>query len=47
MLIPEPEIGMVISYEFLWRHEADKGPVYGRKDRPSAIVLKAYKLFQI
>ena len=39
MIIPEPEIGMVISYEFLWHHEADKGQIYGRKDRPSVIVL--------
>lgn len=39
MIIPKPEIGMVISYEVLWYHEADKGQLYGRKDRPSVIVL--------
>lgn len=41
MPFPTPEIGMVVSYEFLWRHEADKGQVHGLKDRPSVIVLSA------
>ena len=41
MPIPEPEIGMVISYEFLWHYEADKGQVCGQKDRPSVIKILA------
>lgn len=37
--LPAPEPGLVISYAYLWHHEAEKGMREGRKDRPSAIVL--------
>jgi hypothetical protein len=37
--LPEPEIGLVISYAYLWRHESEAGHVEGVKDRPCAIVL--------
>lgn len=39
MAIPEPEVGLVISYSYLWSDEAEAGHVEGRKDRPSAIVM--------
>lgn len=39
MGFPEPEGGLVISYSYLWRQEAEAGVVEGRKNRPCAIVL--------
>jgi hypothetical protein len=36
---PEPEVGLVISYAYLWKEEEERGQVEGRKDRPCAIVL--------
>jgi hypothetical protein len=39
MAFPEPEVGLVVSYSYLWSEEAAKGRVEGRKDRPCAIVL--------
>lgn len=39
MTIPRPERGLVISYSYLWREEAEAGQPEGRKDRPCAIVL--------
>lgn len=39
MALPEPELGLVISYAYLWHHEADTGLEEGRKDRPCVIVL--------
>ncbi|HZT01890.1 MAG TPA: hypothetical protein VFA39_06475 [Steroidobacteraceae bacterium] len=36
---PEPEVGLVISYSYLWKEEEEQGLVEGRKDRPCAIVL--------
>ena len=35
---PEPEIGLVIRYDFLWSHEREKGFKGGTKDRPCVIV---------
>jgi hypothetical protein len=35
----EPEPGLVIRYDFLWKQERDAGLEYGRKDRPCAVVL--------
>lgn len=37
--LPEPEVGLVISYSYLWKEEEEQGLVEGRKDRPCAIVL--------
>ena len=34
-----PEPGDVISYAYLWHHEAAKGQGEGLKDRPSVVVL--------
>lgn len=36
---PEPEVGLVISYSYLWKEEETQGLVEGRQDRPCAIVL--------
>jgi hypothetical protein len=38
--IPEaPELGMVLSYSYLWSSQHDRGETSGRKDRPAAIVV--------
>ena len=39
MAFPEPQVGLVISYSYLWSDEASDGHVEGRKDRPCAIVM--------
>ena len=39
MSLPEPEIGLVIRYSYLWKSEHDRGNDEGVKDRPCAIVL--------
>jgi len=39
MSLPQPEVGLVISYSYLWSEEAKAGRVEGRKTRPCAIVL--------
>jgi hypothetical protein len=39
MEFPQPEVGLVISYSYLWSDEAEAGQVEGRKNRPCAIVL--------
>ncbi|MDZ7644939.1 MAG: hypothetical protein U5K76_12420 [Woeseiaceae bacterium] len=39
MAYPEPEVGLVISYSYLWSDEAAAGHVEGRKSRPCAIVM--------
>ncbi len=38
MNLPGPQVGSVIRFSFLWRHEADQGRDEGTKDRPAAIV---------
>ena len=37
MPLPKPQPGLVIAYEYLWRHEA--GRDHGSKVRPCAIVV--------
>jgi len=39
MPIPTPEPGLVISYAYVWDHEAQSGQEEGRKDRPCAVAL--------
>ncbi len=39
MAYPEPEVGLVISYSYLWSDEAPDGHVEGHKARPCAIVM--------
>ncbi len=36
---PSPEIGLVITYSYLWKNEAAAGHSGGRKNRPCAILL--------
>jgi hypothetical protein len=36
---PEPQVGLVISYSYLWSEEAEQGQIEGRKDRPCAIIV--------
>jgi hypothetical protein len=37
--LPRPEPGLVIAYDYLWRHEHEAGRDYGSKIRPCAIVV--------
>ncbi len=39
MPLPEPEVGLVISYSYLWSNEYQAGKVEGLKNRPCAIIL--------
>jgi hypothetical protein len=39
--LPTPELGLVISYAYLWSSEAAEGQEEGLKDRPCAVVLSA------
>jgi hypothetical protein len=39
MPVPEPQLGLVISYAYLWHHEHRAGREEGVKDRPCVIVL--------
>jgi hypothetical protein len=39
MPIPPPEPGLIISYAYVWDHEAQSGQEEGRKDRPCVIAL--------
>jgi hypothetical protein len=39
MPLPRPQPGLVIHYDYLWRHEHAEGSEYGRKRRPCAIVV--------
>ena len=39
MDLPEPKVGLVIRYAYLWREEALAGRDEGRKDRPCVILL--------
>lgn len=39
MAFPVPQLGLVLSYAYLWHHEHEAGREEGRKDRPCVIVL--------
>ena len=39
MNLPEPRVGLVIRYAYLWREEALAGRYEGRKDLPCVILL--------
>jgi mRNA-degrading endonuclease toxin of MazEF toxin-antitoxin module len=43
MPLPNPHPGLVISYSYLWRHEAKAGRAEGAKDRPSVIILAVHE----
>jgi hypothetical protein len=40
MPLPNPEPGLVIPYDYLWRREKTRGQDSGRKTRPAVIVLR-------
>lgn len=39
MALPVPELGLIISYGYLWRSEYEQGQEEGLKERPCAIVM--------
>lgn len=39
MPLPDPEEGLVVSYEYLWRWQEKRGNQQGMKDRPAVVVL--------
>ena len=39
--VPEPVPGLVVSFAYLWQHEAAEGREEGSKDRPAVVVLAA------
>lgn len=39
MALPEPRLGLVVSYNYLWHHEHRAGRDEGSKSRPCVIVL--------
>ncbi len=39
MALPDPQLGLVISYSYLWHHEHNAGRDEGAKSRPCVIVL--------
>lgn len=39
MALPDPRLGLVISYSYLWHHEHNAGRDEGTKSRPCVIVL--------
>ncbi len=43
MSCPNPEVGLVISYSYLWRYEHQSGAEEGRKNRPCVIVIAVEK----
>jgi hypothetical protein len=43
MALPDPQLGLVISYSYLWHHEHNAGRDEGTKSRPCVIVLAVEK----
>ncbi|HEY0182817.1 MAG TPA: hypothetical protein VGC09_08420 [Rhodopila sp.] len=43
MAFPEPQLGLVLSYAYLWHREHQAGREEGVKDRPCVIVLALEK----
>jgi hypothetical protein len=39
MAFPAPQLGLVVSYSYLWHYEHRQGREEGRKNRPCVIVL--------
>jgi hypothetical protein len=38
MAFPEPRLGLVVSYAYLWRYEHRAGREEGRKNRPCVVI---------
>ena len=36
---PDPEVGQIIRFDYLWCDEADRGRIEGAKDRPCAVIV--------
>jgi hypothetical protein len=43
MALPDPRLGLVICYSYLWHHEHNAGRDEGTKSRPCVIVLAVEK----
>jgi hypothetical protein len=41
---PAPEVGQIVRYAYLWRHEAERGQDEGLKDRPVVIVIARQRI---
>ena len=41
MPLPTPELGLVVSYAYLWNSEFEEGQEEGIKDRPCALILSS------
>lgn len=44
MKLPDPKVGSVIRYSYLWADEAASGAKEGRKDRPSLVLALAVQV---
>lgn len=44
MAFPKPEVGLVISFAYLWNHEQQQGQTEGVKNRPCVIVTAVEKV---
>lgn len=44
MKLPDPKVGSVIRYSYLWADEAASGAKDGRKDRPSLVLALAVQV---
>jgi uncharacterized protein YifN (PemK superfamily) len=36
---PNPEVGQIIKYDYLWRDEQQRGKIEGSKERPCAVIV--------
>lgn len=43
MALPEPVPGLVISYEYLWRHDHDRKRMEAAKTRPCVVVVRIHR----
>nr|WP_294547417.1 hypothetical protein [uncultured Rhodopila sp.] len=43
MSIPDPQIGLVLSYSYLWHHEHRAGRQEGAKNRPCVVVFSVLR----
>jgi len=47
MAFPKPEVGLVISFAYLWNHEQQQGQTEGVKNRPCVIVTAVEKVEEL
>lgn len=36
---PDPQVGLIVRFDYLWRDEQDQGHLDGAKDRPRAVIV--------